>query len=447
MAMTSLPYTEWLPHQRWFAGRTRTLTGVEPVAMTHLPDGLDHVLLDAHYEEGPAERYQVFVGWNLDVAAELSAAALIGADGDRTASDALYDEHSAQRLLALIDTGAVVDGIRFVPEPGVALPVDAPARIGGAEQSNTSVVFDSAAILKVFRRVSAGINPDLELNRVLARAGCPNVARLLGAIESTTAEGEHLALAMVTEYAQNSAEGWAMATTSARDLYAEHDLNPDEVGGDFASESARLGEAVAHVHGTLAQEIGTQTAPPPTEAMLARLDTALAVVPDLAGMAGDIAAMLRAVGVEPIRTQRIHGDLHLGQVLRTPESWLLIDFEGEPGMPVEERRRPDSALRDVAGMLRSYEYAAFQLLLGQEDDEEFARRARQWVDRNRDAFCDGYAAAAGYDPREDSALLRAYELDKAVYECAYEARYRPGWLRIPMQSIERIVNGSDLTTR
>ncbi|MGI5242884.1 maltokinase N-terminal cap-like domain-containing protein [Dactylosporangium sp. CA-139066] len=444
--MTSLPFTVWLPHQRWYAGRHRELTHVDPVLVTHLPDGLDHVLLDAHFAEGPTEHYQLFVGWNLDVAAELSAAALIGADGDRTASDALYDERSAQRILALIDTGAVIDGIRFVPEPGVALPVDTPARIGGAEQSNTSVIFDAAAILKVFRKISPGINPDLELNRVLARAGCPNVARLLGAIESDTPDGEHLALAMVTEYAQNSAEGWAMATTSARDLFAEHDLNADEVGGDFASESARLGEAVAHVHRTLAEQLGTQLDPAPTANMLERLDAAVGIVPELAGLAADISATFRTVGEQPITTQRIHGDLHLGQVLRTPESWLLIDFEGEPGTPVDERRKPDSALRDVAAMLRSYEYAAYQLLLT-EDDEDLQRRARQWVDRNRDAFCDGYAAAAGYDPRDDGALLRAYELDKAVYEATYEARYRPGWLRIPLQSIERMVNRSDLTTR
>src|SRR5262249_20386775 len=178
----TLPFTEWLPHQRWYAGRSRTLEQVEPAVVTVLHDDLDHVLLDASYADGGVERYQVFVGWDHTPLAEFTAAATIGRAGDRTGYDALYDEAAGQRLLALIAADATVGNLRFVPEPGARLPVDAPARVVDAEQSNTSVVYDTAAILKVFRRVVPGVNPDLELGRVLARAGCPHVARLLGAI-------------------------------------------------------------------------------------------------------------------------------------------------------------------------------------------------------------------------------------------------------------------------
>jgi maltokinase len=181
--------------------------------------------------------------------------------------------------------------------------------------------------------------------------------------------------------------------------------------------------------------------------MRGRLDAAVQIVPEL----GDFADGLRAVYddfetvTDELVLQRIHGDLHLGQVLRTSNRWVLIDFEGEPMADLASRGAPDTILRDIAGMLRSFDYAGYNRLVEDPNDEQLAYRAAEWSQRNRDAFCDGYQSVTGSDPRGQGAALRAFEADKAVYETVYEARNRPNWLPIPLTSLERLASSEQST--
>lgn len=364
-------------------------------------------------------------------------------DENVVAYDATFDPELAERLLELIDADAQTDQLRFVREPGVELDTGLSSRPIGVEQSNTSIVFGHQYILKIFRRISTGTSPDLELHRALQQVGCAHIAPPLGAIEGEL-DGEPVTYGILQKFLPNTADGWAMATASVRDLMAEADLHANEVGGDFASEAYRLGEAVAAVHEDLARALGSDFSDAEdlahtVEDMHQRLDTVRASVPELDRHAEEIHTSfdeaVESTQVVPI--QRIHGDLHLGQVLRSVTGWVLIDFEGEPATKLARRVARMSPMRDVAGMLRSFDYAAYHLLSGNPNDTQLTYRAAEWSSRNRAAFCDGYAVT-GIDPRSQAPLVRALELDKAVYEVAYEAGNRPSWLPIPLASIDRL---------
>jgi maltokinase len=230
-----------------------------------------------------------------------------------------------------------------------------------------------------------------------------------------------------------------------RDLYATEGVRAAEAGGDFAGEAERLGVATAQVHQDLAEAFGRSELEPEAirelaEQMYRRLDIATAAVPELARHAdkiGDAYSNLAKL-IEPVPAQRVHGDYHLGQVMRTQTGWVVLDFEGEPASPLAQRRARSSPLRDVAGMLRSFDYAARHQLITHPDAASLAPKATDWVHRNSDAFCAGYAAAGGLDPAENSVLLRAMLFDKAVYEVIYEARNRPTWIGIPLESIAEL---------
>jgi maltokinase len=441
----------WLPRQRWYGGKGKAIAAVRIEHEERLPCAADVRLALLHVtdEDGGTDLYQLLLGYrDDDLEARLQAGEIGSADG-RHVYDAVHDHEAVGAVLGLIAEGRSLSRLSFSPAAGQMLDPTLHPRVIGAEQSNTSVVFGEEYILKLFRRVQPGTNPDLEVTRALAEAGSPHVAAPLGWVEGDVA-GTRTTLAMLQCFQRSATDGWAMATASVRDLFAEGDLHADEVGGDFAAESERLGAATAEVHALMAQALPSETvgiddARATAQQLVARVEAAVQVVPDLAPYEAALREVYAEVAgrTEPVAVQRVHGDYHLGQVLRTADGWILLDFEGEPARPLAERTALMSPLRDVAGMLRSYDYAARHLLAERSHvgagQPHLAYRAAEWAERNREAFCDGYAKAAGSDPRDEAVLMRAFELDKAVYEVVYEARNRPSWLSVPMDSIERLL--------
>ncbi len=447
---------EFISQARWFGGKGRDFQ-VSDVRVLQLREGEPRVsvaLITLAFLDGGSDLYQVPVS-SYAVPQDRLAHARIALVEGRHVYDALHDREATQSWLEAFEQASpeqphsVADtGLTFHRTGKHDLDMSVHSTLFSGEQSNSSLAFGDDALMKVFRRVTPGVNPDIEIHEALTRSGSHSVAELYGWVELPT-ESEPIQLAMLQQFLRTASDGWDLALSSARNLFAEADLHADEVGGDFAGEAHRLGVVVSEVHELMRSEFGTEAfdAPGTTAAMRQRLADAITVVPALADHREALERVFARLEQAGGAAQRVHGDLHLGQTLRTSRGWKIVDFEGEPAKSLPERRLPDSTWRDVAGMLRSFDYAAQSVvkdLYGPDDPgPQVTYRAQEWLDRNRKAFLDGYVEQRlehGGSPLTEAelAMMDAYEADKAVYEVIYEARNRPTWLGIPMQAIERI---------
>ena len=456
---------EFLPRQRWFGAKDRTIElvrvrSIEVLAGQGAWPALVRVDAEVSLAGTDDARYQVLLGLRpTGVDVEFLSGhegAVLGefdtVQGQALVYDALLDSELALALLRCIAPEHPAERVRPL----------------GAEQSNTSLVYDDAMILKVFRRLTEGHNPEVEVIETLAKVGFTSVPEPLAAWRK-----DDMDLAFLQRFLAGATDGWHIALTSLRELFAEYTIgaspppgdalgagaaspfeatDPAEARGDFAAEAERIGEVTAEMHQAMARGFGTQKATgadwaEPMEEQLEKVLGSGAGVPGDAALldgARRIISRLRDIA-DPGPAIRVHGDYHLAQVLRTDAGWYVLDFEGEPARPLAERTRPSSPLKDVTGMLRSLSYAPAVALSYQEDD--LSDLGRAWEARNREAFMTGYLRKAveaepilPTDPAVRSAVLAAFELDKALYEVAYERANRPDWAHIPLGAVQRLTS-------
>jgi predicted trehalose synthase len=441
--------TDWMVEQRWFGAKASNVShlgvlGAVPLQTAQTPV-LAVALLEARFPAGTHELYQVVLGAR--PISEGWSEGVIGEAGEWTLYDALVDPQATALLGKLLAEGKEVSGgaglVRFETLDSGSL--GGKVRAMGAEQSNSSIVFDERSVLKVFRKVEAGDNPELEMLRFLQEHEFRNIAPLEGWYEFT-GELMQATLGVLQAYVADARDGWELAldeiddprlidrlrrlgTVTARMHTA---LGSDATDPDFAPDDPG-DEALSLLVATIDEQI---------ERIFMQLpenDERLAEIANRGEEIRDRLQMLSHVGVGG-RLIRHHGDFHLGQTLLSREGdWVILDFEGEPARPLLERRRKRSPLRDVAGMLRSFAYvaSASELQRGKPAPEG-------WEQRAREAFLGAYFDAvepallpAGQAATEK--LLQIFELEKAVYELRYELNNRPDWVGIPVRGIRRLL--------
>ena len=440
---------DWVAQQRWYASKSRAVTGIDIVEGIALTEKLYLALVQTRFATGTHELYQLPLILR-PADADSGTGEPVASTSQWSAYDALVEPDELVELVARMDSGSEIDAgegnFSFHRVDGAqSISREAQVRPVGVEQSNSSLVVDERLMLKVFRKLEPGINPELEMLRFLTAHRFANIASLYGWY-GYDGQALNATLGVAQDFLPSAQDGWSLAT---------HEIAHDPEA--FLDRLGSLGAVTAQMHTVLASDnsdadfapeepsqealsLLTATVDEDIERMFLRLPDDERLAP-IAGRGQDVRERLAArasigVGGRVIRT---HGDYHLGQTLYTPQGWVIIDFEGEPARPLPERRQKRSPLRDVAGMLRSFAYAssALEIQSGQAAPADFEARAR-------DAFLDQYFAVIDMSllPSGESAimnLLSIFELEKAIYELGYELDNRPDWVSIPVAGICRLL--------
>jgi len=425
---------------RWFGGKGRQaeLRALTPLpwltepGQTEVPAVRFEVAEIGYPRETDAalEYYQLAVAYRTAPTPELHPAAvgrLSSGEVPLFGYDALQDPQACRLIIAALldarELSGPSGGVTFRLSEAAGLSANLEPKIFTGQQSNTSVMFGDVAMVKFFRRLELGRNLDIEVHDALNRSGVHDVAGLFGWIEghwatNTGSPPLRADLAMVVEKLADARDGWGLALESVP-------------GSGFIDHAHALGVALAETHQALRAAFPTeQLAGGGVAAVMSeRLDRAASIAPALAPYVDGLNRCFGDLESVPLAAQRVHGDFHLGQTLHTPTGWKIIDFEGEPVKTLAERSAPDSVWRDVAGMLRSFDYAAASVP---------GPDSAQWAADARSAFLDGYAG--GSLSASDAAVVRAYEADKAIYEVVYEVRNRPDWVSIPLLAVANLVS-------
>ncbi len=465
---------------RWFGGKAREPREFRVREWLAL-SAARLAFVEVAYASGPAETYllplQCAAGSPAErLERECPAAIVARFREGGVLFDAVHAADFRAALFSLIARGESMGGLFGLPESGLGESASE-SQVLAVEQSNTAIIYGRRVFLKLYRRLEEGVNPDAEILRFLGARGFPHVPPFCGALEFRAAGRTPRVLALATGMVANDGDAWSFSlrelTRQLRHVLAGEADEAAQIEAAYLARAAQLGERTGSLHRALAADAAdadfapepltaddftelAETARATLDEVLARLRSGIGELdPATRALASAflaaepaLRARLAALGAEPVAAAktRTHGDYHLGQVLNTGDDFVIIDFEGEPAKPLAERRRKRSPLRDVAGMLRSFHYAAHSALGAfPAQRAELKTPAERWSERVCARFLGAWTettAGASFVPVERAdrtRLLDAFLLEKALYEVAYELNNRPTWLGIPLRGVAQIL--------